>query len=43
MDEELKMSELHYAEWTKFIEKESDTLSKEEQELLARLHSIYFK
>jgi len=38
-----KMSELHYKKWTEFIQADSDTLTKEEQELLARLHSIYYK
>ena len=39
----LKMSKLHYEEWTKFLDSNSNKLNKQEQELLARLHSIYFK
>ena len=39
----LKMSKLHYEEWTKFLDSNSNELNKQEQELLARLHSIYFK
>lgn len=37
------MSKLHYEEWTKFLDSNSNKLNKQEQELLARLHSIYFK
>jgi hypothetical protein len=43
MAEVLKMSEYHYKRWKEFIQADSDTLTKEEQELLARLHSIYYK
>tara|TARA_R110002049_G_scaffold40639_1_gene123487 strand:+ start:217 stop:429 length:213 start_codon:yes stop_codon:yes gene_type:complete len=39
----LKMSKLHYDKWTGFLNNDKNTLTKAEQELLARLHSIYFK
>lgn len=39
----VKMTKLHYDKWTEFNEGSATTLNKEEQELLARLHSIYFK
>lgn len=39
----LKMSKLHYDKWTGFLNNNKNTLTKDEQELLARLHSIYFK
>lgn len=39
----LKMSKLHYDKWTEFLNNNKNTLTKDEQELLARLHSIYFK
>jgi hypothetical protein len=39
----LKMTKIHYDAWTKFLLNDSDTLTKDEQEILARLHSIYFK
>lgn len=39
----LKMSKLHYDKWTGFLNNDKNTLTKGEQELLARLHSIYFK
>jgi len=37
------MSKLHYDKWTGFLNNNKNTLTKDEQELLARLHSIYFK
>jgi len=37
------MSKLHYDKWTEFLNNNKNTLTKDEQELLARLHSIYFK
>ena len=39
----LKMTKTHYDKWTEFQEGTGATLNKEEQELLARLHSIYYK
>ena len=39
----LKMSKIHYDTWTTFRESKKDTLTKGEQEILANLHSIYFK
>lgn len=38
----VKMIELHYNEWTKFRESDKNTLTKDEQVLLARLHAYYF-
>lgn len=39
----IKMTKLHYEEWTKFRESDKNTLTKDEQELLGRLHAYYFK
>mgnify|MGYP003657101414 CR=1 FL=1 len=39
----VKMNKLHYDKWEEFQEGKNNSLTKEEQELLARLHSIYFK
>ena len=36
-----KMTKIHYDAWTDFLANDSDTLTKGEQETLARLHSIY--
>ena len=38
-----KMTKIHYDAWTAFLDNDSDTLTKGEQETLARLHSIYHK
>ncbi len=38
-----KMNKLHYDKWTEFQEGTGSELNKEEQKLLARLHSHYFK
>jgi hypothetical protein len=43
MAEVIKMTEKDYASWTEFLSSKSNTLTKEEQELLARLHAIYYK
>ncbi len=37
-----KMTKLHYDAWTEFLANDNNTLTKGEQETLARLHSIYF-
>jgi imidazoleglycerol phosphate synthase glutamine amidotransferase subunit HisH len=37
------MSKVDHMSWSVFLSNESDTLMKEEQELLARLHAKYFK
>ena len=39
----LKMTLEHYDAWTAFLANDKNTLTKGEQETLARLHSIYFK
>lgn len=39
----LKMNKTHYDAWTEFLANSKNTMTKEEQELLARLHAYYFK
>jgi hypothetical protein len=39
----LKMTDEHYDAWTEFITSNKNTMTKQEQELLARLHAYYFK
>ena len=39
---EKKMNKLHWDRWQEFRDGKSNVMTAEEQELLARLHSIYY-
>ena len=39
----LKMTKIHYDAWTEFLANNKKTMTKQEQELLGRLHAYYFK
>ncbi len=43
MADAVKMTKLHYERWTEFLQNDSNQINAKEQELLARLHSIYYK
>tara|TARA_B100000902_G_C27234319_1_gene876546 strand:+ start:904 stop:1119 length:216 start_codon:yes stop_codon:yes gene_type:complete len=40
---EIKMTKLHWDKWQEFRSNDSNTMTADEQELMARIHSVYFK